>query len=135
VDSGGRVWTPVESKARLSGLCGRLWTAVDTAWRSTDQKVGGSSPSGRPTGSLDQQRDDAPRRSEPSAGYGRYGLRSPAIWAWSIDRSTISHTSTMTPSSMRRKKACSTAMLRPVACCSPHGPVCVPCSVARTAAT
>jgi hypothetical protein len=27
--------------------CGRLWTAVDTAWRSTDQKVGDSSSPGR----------------------------------------------------------------------------------------
>ncbi len=47
VDGCGRLWTPVESKASRSGLCGRLWTPVDTAWRSTDQKVGGSSPSGR----------------------------------------------------------------------------------------
>ena len=36
----------MESKALRFGLCGRLWTAVDTAWRSTDQEVGGSSPSG-----------------------------------------------------------------------------------------
>jgi hypothetical protein len=42
----GRLWTPVESKAFLSGLYGRLWTPVDPAWRSTDQEVGGSSPSG-----------------------------------------------------------------------------------------
>ena len=47
VDGCGRLWTPVETRASVSGLCGRLWTAVDTAWRSTDQKVGGLSPSGR----------------------------------------------------------------------------------------
>jgi len=37
----------VESKPCRSGLCGRLWTPTDTAWRSTDQEVGGSSSSGR----------------------------------------------------------------------------------------
>ncbi len=45
MDGGGRLWTLVESKACRFGLCGRLWTPLDTAWRSTDQKVGGSSPS------------------------------------------------------------------------------------------
>jgi hypothetical protein len=43
----GRLWTPVELKAFRFGLCGRLWTRVDTAWRSTDQKVGDSSSPGR----------------------------------------------------------------------------------------
>ena len=46
VDLCGRLWTPEESKASRSGLNGRLWTPVDTACRSTDQEVGGSSPSG-----------------------------------------------------------------------------------------
>ena len=46
VDPCGRLWTPVESKALRSALCGRLWTPMDAAWRSTDQKVGGSSPFG-----------------------------------------------------------------------------------------
>ncbi len=45
----GRLWTPMELEALRFGLLGRLWTAVDAAWRSTDQKVGGSSPSGRAT--------------------------------------------------------------------------------------
>jgi hypothetical protein len=44
VDPTGHAWTPVDSKACRFGLCGRLWTRLDTAWRSTDQKVGGSSP-------------------------------------------------------------------------------------------
>jgi hypothetical protein len=47
VDECGWLWTPVESEAFRSGTCGRLWTAVDGAWRSTDQKVGSSSLSGR----------------------------------------------------------------------------------------
>jgi len=47
VDGCGQVWTPVELKAFPFGLCERLWTPTDTPWRSTDQKVGGSSPSGR----------------------------------------------------------------------------------------
>jgi hypothetical protein len=46
-DSSGRSWTPVVLKTFRSGLCALLWTLMDTAWRSTDQKVGGSSPSGR----------------------------------------------------------------------------------------
>ena len=46
-DSCGRLWTPMEWKACHSGPCERLWTPMDTAWRSTDQKVGGSNPSGR----------------------------------------------------------------------------------------
>jgi hypothetical protein len=41
VDCCGRLGTPVDVKAFRFGLCGRLWTAVDGAWRSTDQKVGG----------------------------------------------------------------------------------------------
>ena len=52
MDSCGRPWTPVELRASRSGLCGRLWTLVDTAWRSTDQKVVGSSPAGRAGESL-----------------------------------------------------------------------------------
>jgi hypothetical protein len=52
VDGSGRLWTSVESKASRSDVCGRLWTPVDTAWRSTDQKVGGSSPSGHATETL-----------------------------------------------------------------------------------
>jgi hypothetical protein len=47
VDWCGRLWTPVESRAFVSGLCGLLWTAVDAACRSTDQKVGDSSSPGR----------------------------------------------------------------------------------------
>ncbi len=47
VDSCGRPWTPVDSKGRRSGPCGRLRTPTDTAWPSTDQKVEGSSPSER----------------------------------------------------------------------------------------
>jgi hypothetical protein len=47
VDSCDRAWTAVESKARRFGLCGLPGTPVDTVWRSTDQEVGGSSPSGR----------------------------------------------------------------------------------------
>ena len=46
MDGCGRLWTPMELKASRSGLCGRLWTPVDGACRSTDQEVGGSSPSG-----------------------------------------------------------------------------------------
>ncbi len=48
----GFVWTAMDMEAIRFGLCGRLWTAVDTPWRSTDQKVGGSSPSGRATEAL-----------------------------------------------------------------------------------
>jgi hypothetical protein len=44
VDGCGRVWTRVDMEAIRSGLCGRLWTPTDTAWRSTDQKVGRSNP-------------------------------------------------------------------------------------------
>lgn len=44
--------TAAESKAFRSGLFGLLWTPVDTAWRSTDKKVGVSSPSGRATETL-----------------------------------------------------------------------------------
>lgn len=47
VDLRGRLWTPADSKARRSCLYGLPWTPTDTAWRSTDQKLGGSSPSGR----------------------------------------------------------------------------------------
>lgn len=57
---------PVERGAKLGAIpCGLVRTAmdarnrklivagcVDTAWRSTDQKVGGSSPSGRAAGTL-----------------------------------------------------------------------------------
>ena len=46
MDSGGRLWTPVDLKAFRSGLCGRLWTPVDAAWPSTDQKVGVRVPPG-----------------------------------------------------------------------------------------
>ncbi len=49
VDSPGRPWRLVESKPLRSGPHGLWWTATDTAWGSTDQKVGGSSPSGRAT--------------------------------------------------------------------------------------
>ena len=52
MDRCGRVWTPVESELLRSGLCGRLWTSVDGACRSTDQKVGDSSSSGRATGGI-----------------------------------------------------------------------------------
>ena len=46
VDTCGRLWTPVESKACRSGLCGRLWTPlVDLRIR----KVGDSSSPGRAT--------------------------------------------------------------------------------------
>jgi len=64
----GLVWTAMdaaESKACRFGLCGRVWTPVDTAWRSTEQKVGGRTlrvrrvTSGRATETLDQQGDDA----------------------------------------------------------------------------
>ena len=47
VDLRGRLWTPMDTKPSHDWLCGRLWTPVDAAWRSTDQEVGGSSPSGR----------------------------------------------------------------------------------------
>jgi hypothetical protein len=47
VDLYGLVWTAMDTKALRSNGCGRLWTPVDTPWRFTDQKVGGSSPSGR----------------------------------------------------------------------------------------
>jgi hypothetical protein len=47
VDSSGQPRTQADSKAVRSGRSGQPWTAVDTAWRSTDQEVGGSSPSGR----------------------------------------------------------------------------------------
>jgi len=47
VDLTGHAWTSVDSKARRCRLCGLLWAPRDTAWTSTDQKVGGSSPSGR----------------------------------------------------------------------------------------
>ena len=56
VDSCGRLWTSVEVKAFRFGLCGRLWTPVDAVRRSTDQKVGGSSPSGRATEPLLRRR-------------------------------------------------------------------------------
>jgi len=39
-------WEPIWEPTALD-FCGRLWTPVDTAWRSTNQEVGGSSPSGR----------------------------------------------------------------------------------------
>jgi len=45
----GLLWTAVDSdgieRPSLQPV-GTAWTAVDGAWRSTDQKVGGSSPSG-----------------------------------------------------------------------------------------
>jgi hypothetical protein len=44
-------WEPSWEPTAVDGS-GRLWTPVDTAWRSTDQKVGGSSPSGRATETL-----------------------------------------------------------------------------------
>ena len=74
MDCCGRLWTPVESGALRFGLCGRLWTLVDTAWRSTDQKVGGSSPSGRAAVALHgnvYRKTELPRPSdvwEPFAG-------------------------------------------------------------------
>ncbi len=43
----GLVWTPVDACGIESLSFRAVWTAVDTAWRSTDQKVGGLSPSGR----------------------------------------------------------------------------------------
>ncbi len=43
----GRLLSTVESKALRIELCGQLWTRVDRAWRSTDQKVGDSSSAGR----------------------------------------------------------------------------------------
>jgi hypothetical protein len=49
VDAREPLWTPTDSEPFRSGVCGLPWTPVDTAWRSTDQKVGGSSPSGRAT--------------------------------------------------------------------------------------
>jgi len=39
-----RPWTQTESKLLCSRLNGLRWTPRDAAWRSTDQKVGGSSP-------------------------------------------------------------------------------------------
>jgi hypothetical protein len=47
MDHSGRPWAPVDPKARPSRLCRKLWTLTDTAWSSTDQKVGDSSSSGR----------------------------------------------------------------------------------------
>jgi hypothetical protein len=47
LDPAGSLWTPVDSKARRTGLCGRAWTPVDTDWRSTDQEFGCSSRPGR----------------------------------------------------------------------------------------
>ena len=47
VDLGGRLRTLVDSEALRSNAAGWLWTLVDGSWGSTDQKVGGSSPSGR----------------------------------------------------------------------------------------
>lgn len=41
------LWTPMGKEACHSGPGGWLWSVLDTAWTSTDQKVGGSSPSGR----------------------------------------------------------------------------------------
>jgi hypothetical protein len=51
----GRLWALVELKACLPGLCGQLWTPTDTPWTSTDQEVGGSSPSGLATDALAQR--------------------------------------------------------------------------------
>lgn len=62
MDRCGRPSTPVELKALRFGLCGPLWTAMDAAWPSTDQEVGGSSPSGRAT--------EVPASAGVSAGTG-----------------------------------------------------------------
>ena len=42
----------MDMEAFYRGLCGRLWTCVDTVCRSTDQEVGDSSSSGRATETL-----------------------------------------------------------------------------------
>ena len=47
MDRGGRLRTPVDSEALCGNADGLLRTLVDGSWGSTDQKVGGSSPSGR----------------------------------------------------------------------------------------
>ena len=47
VDLSGRLWTPVDERARRSVPHGRSWTPADAAWRSTDQEVGCSSRPGR----------------------------------------------------------------------------------------
>ena len=51
----GRVWTAMDAHGHESPPFQRLWTGVDTVWRFTDQKVGGSSPSGRAAETLSPQ--------------------------------------------------------------------------------
>ena len=49
MDPGGQPRTRVEPGTPLTRRNGLSWTILDAPWRSTDQKVGGSSPSGRAT--------------------------------------------------------------------------------------
>ena len=75
MDGGGRVWTPAESKPCRSGPCGLVWTPVDGAWRSTDQKVGDSSSSGRAAETL-----ALPCRGFVASGPTRDGISAGRIW-------------------------------------------------------
>jgi hypothetical protein len=49
----GQLRTLMDVDAFRADRYGWLWTPVDTAWRSTDQKVGGSSPSERAIGDFE----------------------------------------------------------------------------------
>ena len=51
-NSPGLLWTAVDACGQGGLPLRAVWTPVDTLWRSTDQEVGGSSPSGRATESL-----------------------------------------------------------------------------------
>jgi len=73
VDVGGQTWIPVDSKARRSSAYGPSWTPMDAAWRSTDQKVGGSSPSGRAAEVLSPQGLVLDRRPVPSDAWEPFG--------------------------------------------------------------
>ena len=66
----------MDMEALSSRQNGRLWTSLDSAWRSTDQEVGGSSPSGRAVSSVSGM-IEAPFLARARAGILRWLIDDP----------------------------------------------------------
>jgi hypothetical protein len=69
-----RLGEPIWEPTAVDG-CGRLWTAVDTVWRCTDQKVGVRVPPGVPMNPLQRKASEATEARGPSDVWEPFGAR------------------------------------------------------------